>query len=206
MERLRSIYNAVDQFLDRASIRRELRRELLLRDEDRPRTAAQALKSVLPAVRVHDRGAQLKRIGSPQGLDGRGASAHWEFFFDLPARRAQLACDWGLTWDERGDPVGPARLTITIRPFPPQGSLLRRMVQEGKLLYRQLEGPWREELLRSPALPLKFRDTDLALDEFIGQGLDPSQHEFTVGTGQRPERGPCWLAQTRERTFYAGFS
>jgi hypothetical protein len=52
---------------------------------------------------------------------------------------------------------------------------------------------------------LKFRDTDVAAADFIKQGLDVTQMEFSLHTGQEPGGGMRWIAQTRRDTYYAAF-
>jgi hypothetical protein len=79
------------------------------------------------------------------------------------------------------------------------------MVKEGKLLHRQMAGMWKQECRRRPNLPHEFRDTDVILAEFIEQGLDVSQTEFSLTTGQSPEDRLCWVAQTRRENYYAAF-
>jgi hypothetical protein len=204
--RIRKLYNAIDGLFDRAAITRTIHISRDLREPGIRKTARAAFESILPAAEKYDRKAQLKRIVSTSGIDERGTSAHWEFFFDLPGRQAQAICEWKLTWDEKIDAHGPPVMEVTVRPFPPAESPLRRMVRDGNLLYRQLKGYWSEELRRLPPLPLKFRDTLLLPADFEKQGLDITQMEFTLSTGHSPERRVSWMAQTRDKTYLAAFS
>lgn len=165
----------------------------------------QAYKSIQPIAQKLDRQAHLRSISSQEGLDKDGASSHWEFFFDLPQRRARLICDWFLPWNEATDNFGPATIEVVVNPFPPLDSPLRQLVKEGKLLHRQLIGLWKQECRRSSYLPSRFRDTDTVVAEFRQQGLDVTQVEFSLHTGQSPEGRPSWIAQTRRDRYYAAF-
>ncbi|MBM3123979.1 MAG: hypothetical protein FJZ87_02775 [Chloroflexi bacterium] len=171
-----------------------------------PCTAKTALNTILPTIKRYDHKALLKHILSQHGIDDQGASAHWEFFFDLSNRRAQAVCEWKLSWDEKADAYGPPRMMIAINPFPPENSPLRRMVREGHLLHRQLAGTWLEEVRRHPALPVHFRDTDIVLADFKKQGLDAGLMEFSLSTDASPDLGVRWAAHTRSRTYFVPFS
>ena len=203
--KFRIIYNSIDSLFDRSSISKNISFSQELRGERGPKTAIGALHETLPAVRRFDRKSQLKRIVSQPGIDDQGMSPHWEFFFDLLSRRAQLLCEWKLIWDEKADTYGPPRMEITIRPFPPAESPLRQMVRDGHLLHRQLIGLWLKEARRLPTLPNSFRDTNLILADFKAQGLDTTQMEFSLCTSHSPERGVSWMAQTRDKTYYTAF-
>jgi hypothetical protein len=200
---LRRLYNRVDRFFDRRTLTQELRSSHELKGSNEPQTARQVFEVAWQAAQELDREACLKLIVSPQGVDQQGASAHWEFFFDLPQRRAKLEGNWFLPWEDERQGFGFARFDLIARPFPAANSLLRQMVNEGKLLHRQLAGFWEEERRRSPDLPLHFRNSDEAIIELMRQGLDLLQDEFSLGTGQSPEGSLAWVAQTRKREFYA---
>ena len=200
--RFRRLYNAVDRFFDYRTISQELRFSREAGEKKQRRTARQALEVILPAAKEFDRQARLKAIVSQQGIDRNGTSAHWEFFFDLVSRRAKLAGEWVLTWDTGADTYGPARIDVVVQPFPPAGSPLRQLVREGHLLQRQLAGMWRQERKRRPDLPDRFRDTDVVLADLARQGLDVTLVEFSLSTGLSPEGRLCWLAQTRDDTYY----
>jgi hypothetical protein len=202
---LRRAYNAVDILFDARAIRQELHFSRELEDIRHPRSAYQAFRSIHPFVNKLDRQARLKMIVSQPGIDAEGASAHWEFFFDLVQRRAHLICDWALSWNEASDDFGPARVELAIKPFPSVDSPIRQLVASGKLLHRQMVGLWKQECERSPALPKRFRDTDAVLADLNQQGLDVSQTEFSVRTGLSPEGRISWIAQTRKDIYYSAF-
>jgi hypothetical protein len=166
-------------------------------------TARQALGWILPVVKELESHPILKMMVAPHGLDLAGASAHWEFLFDLENRRAKLVAEWALPWDESSDAFGPAQIQVRVRPFPPADSPIRQMVNTGKMLRLQLVTLWKQELERTPNLPLNFRDSDAALQEFIRKGLDPALTEFSLQTGRSPQGGICWMAQARRKTFTA---
>jgi hypothetical protein len=141
-------------------------------------------------------------IVSQSGIDRDGTSRGWEFFFDLPDRRAQLARDWAVA--PEADPA--ARVQLVARPFPPADSPLRQMVREGRMLRQQLAGMWRRELRRRPDVPAGFRDTPVVAGELAGLGLDLDLEEFSLGTGQAPDGRPAWVAQARRDTYYVALS
>src|SRR5688500_14166749 len=122
------------------------------------------------------------------------------------ARRAQLVCEWILPWDDAIDNYGPAGVEIVVKPFPAVDSPVRQMVREGKLLHKQMISMWKQEYKRLPDLPNKFRDTDMVLADFLQQGLDPTQVEFSLRTGQSPQGQMCWMAQSRTATYYSAFA
>jgi hypothetical protein len=198
---LRRLYNRIDRFFDYQSLAQELRSSRDLRESNEPQTARQALEQVWQAAQELDREACLKMIVSPGGVDQAGASTRWEFFFDLPQRQAKLECNWFLLWEDERNGFGLAHLELIARPFPPADSLLRQMVNEGTLLYRQLAGFWEEERRRAPDLPLHFRNSDEAVAELMGQGLDLLEDEFSLGTGHSPQGSLAWVAQTRRQEF-----
>lgn len=206
IKRLRSLFNQVDSALEINAITEESRFSQTSDGDRMPKTAAQALNLVLPLVRRYDSKARLKLMVSQHGLQQAGTSADWEFFFDLASRQAQLAGEWVLDLDEEADHYISSRINIIVRPFPPANSPLRQMVRDGHLLHRQLAGLWRQELERRPDLPLHFRDTHMALADFIQQGLDPTLDEFSLSTGQFPDGHSCWIAQTRDKTYYSALA
>jgi hypothetical protein len=206
MDNLRRLYNAIDQRLDRKIILEERRLALDGGGSREPLTARQALQNLLPAVHAFDRGARLKSIVSPPGLSGDGLSPRWEFFFDLPGRRARLNADCFLPWDAAADNYKPASIHLTVAPFPPADSYLRRRVNEGQLLHQQLTGLWKQEMQNTVYLPFSFRDTPAVAAEFSRQGLDFLELEFSLSTGPSPDGRLSWIAQARRRSYYAEFA
>jgi hypothetical protein len=200
---LRRIYNAVDLIFDRGAISKELHFSRNEGESRNPKTALQAFKSIQPFVLELDRQARLKMIVSQQGVNVNGTSLHWEFFFDLVQRRAQLVCDWVLPWDEAMDDYGTVSIEFVVKPFPTENSPIRQMVRDGKLLHQQMIGMWKQEYRRRPNLPDKFRDTDAALADFVQQGLNINKAEFSLSTGQSPEGRLCWIAQTKRDSYFA---
>lgn len=76
----------------------------------------------------------------------------------------------------------------------------------GVMLHRQLYGLWQQERRRRPDRPMHFLDSDAALSEFTRQGLDITRDEFSLSTGQSPEGCICWIAQARQKVYYAPFT
>ncbi len=136
-----------------------------------PITALQAFQFVQPVSCKLDRQYQLRMIVSQNRITANGTSAHWEFFFNLLRRRAKIACEWVLPWNETIDDYGQTKMDITVTPFPAVQSTIRTVVREGKLLHQQMIGMWRQECKRSPTLPTPFRDTDSVMADFVQQGL-----------------------------------
>lgn len=202
---LRRIYNSIDNLFDRGAISQDLRFSKSDMQSTSPKTAKHAFEKILPFVYELDKKASLKMIVSQQGIDNEGKSQHWEFFFDLIEKRAKLTCDWSLLWDESKDNYSHANIDFVAKPFPPADSPLRQMVKDGKMLNQQLVSMWKQESNRRPNLSLKFRDTSLIVKEFAQQGLDISQTEFSLSTGQDPTGKLCWLAQTKQFTYYSAF-
>jgi hypothetical protein len=203
---LRRIYNSVDQIFDTRALSQESHFSENGNIPEIPKTALQALNRILPFVTKIDNQARLKLIVSQQGLNLDGTSPHWEFFFDLTRRRAQVNVEWVLSWDKAADGYGPASIKFIVKPFPPVDSPIRQAVREGKLLHRQMIGMWKREYERRPSLPYKFRDSDLVLAHLLQQGLDISQDEFSFSTGQSPQGQIIWIAQTRDTTYYSPFA
>jgi hypothetical protein len=202
---IRKIYNRIDSLFDRAAITEKIQLTRETSGVDQPVTAGLAFGNVLPVARGFDRKAILKLITSPQGVDQHGNSTHWEFFFDLVQRRAQLAAEWKMTWDEKTDRHGPVQIAITVNPFPPVDSPIRRMVGDGQLLHKQMIGMWKQELRRRSALPHSFRDTNMVIVELVKQGLDITITEFSLHTGMSPKGQPNWIAQTRDGSHLVPF-
>lgn len=203
-DELRRVFNRFDRLFDRRAIAEERTEVHPLPDVVGPCSARVAFGIAHRAARAVDRGARLKMIVAPNGLFVDGTSDRWDMAFDLPDRRAKLACDLQLL--EADDGAGwTATLTVTIRPFPAEGGLLRRMVDEGKLLHRQLLGHWREEMRRTPDLPSTFKDSDAALEELRSQGLDPIVMEFSFGSTFDAHGVPSWRAAGRRETWETSF-
>lgn len=202
---LRRIYNSIDCLFDRNAITEDLHFTKDDAHSTLPRTALQAFQAVKSFVNNLDKKAVLKAIVSQQGVDLDGKNAHWEFFFDLINKRAQLVCNWKLNWDDKLDNYTSAKIEFKITPFPSMNSPLRQMVKEGKLLNQQLISMWKQEMNRRPNLPYKFRDTNLIIKDFTQQGLDVNQIEFSLSTGQDQTGKLCWLAQTKRKNYYAIF-
>lgn len=204
--RFRRFYNAVERCFDRRAFCQEMRFSREAGDEKQPKTARQAWEAILPVVRQYDRKVALKRIVSQGGIDGKGASSHWEFFFDLVIRRAKLSCEWVLDWDNLIDDYRSSHIEIAISPFPSENSPVRQLVRDGHLLYPQLSGLWIQERKRLPDLPYRFRDTQGVAADLLAQGLDLTTTEFSLSTGQSPQGRLCWMAQTRKDTYYVPLS
>lgn len=203
---LRRIYNSIDRLFDIWAITQELRYSREGGESRSPKTALQAFQFVQPVIRELDRQSQLKMITSQQGLSVNGTSTHWEFFFNLFRRRAEVVCEWVLPWNEATDDYGQAKIEISINPFPTVNSPIRTAVREGKLLHQQMIGMWRQECKRRPTLPSHFRDTDIVLADFVRQGLDITQAEFSLSTGHSPQGKLGWIAQTRNAAYYSPFA
>jgi hypothetical protein len=206
IERIRSLYNKIDNLFDRRSITEKIQFSREIPNQAQVVPAGQAFANVLPIAREFDRKAVLKSIVSQQGTDSSGRSAHWEFFFDLVDRRAQLAAEWKLAWDERADRYGPAQVAITVNPFPPPDSPMRIMVQDGRLLHQQLIGIWKQELARRPVLTDRFRDSNVAITELVQQGLDLASMEFSLHTDASQHGQASWIAATRYKSYSTSFA
>lgn len=202
---LRRIYNKVDSLFDRKAVTDEITKKINITNYITPQTALKAYESVIKFVYKFDKQSKLKMIVSPEGTDEKGVSPQWEFFFDLAILRAKMVCVWKLDRDDQKDDYKHAVIHITIKPFPSIDSPVRQMVKEGKLLHKQMIGMWYQELKRTPSLSNKFIDTDIALGDFIKQGLDITQDEFSLSTGKNPNGKTCWIAQTRKKNYYSDF-
>lgn len=201
VEQFRRLYNAVGSMLDFQTIAAEINFSREIKDDAQRKTARQALAHIAPLVREFDSKAQLKMIVSQSGVDAAGCSGQWEFFYDLVRRKAKLIGVWQLVWDEQKDDFAAAQITVTIHPFPPADSPVRQMVRDGRLLYQQLGGLWKQEYKRTPVLPQTFLDTSSIVPELAEQGFDVSTAEFSLSTVQSGEGQWCWMAQTKSSTF-----
>lgn len=207
VERMRRIFNRLDRALDRRSLKEVVRISRETGEGATPVTARVAFRTCQKAARSIDRGARLRLIAAPQIATGDGGTSRtWDFHFHLPRRRAEFACRWELPFDEEADDFGPARLDATATPFPAPGGLWETMVDQGKLLYRQQNGLWRQERSRRRDLPHRFRDSDEVVAEFEAQGLDPLSEEFTLGTRSEGAAPPVWTAATRNTTWETPFA
>lgn len=164
------------------------------------KTASTAFASIIKLVKKFDRHAKLKMIVSPDGVDRDGASFRWEYFFDLPKLQAKLVCDWHVQNDHNN--IAVERADIAVTPFPPADNVIRQMVDEGKLLYPQLKGMWRKELVRTPDIPYSFYDSSVAIVDLVTLGLTPLDMEFSLVTGTGPDGNLSWIAQTRDNKIY----
>ena len=204
---MRRLVNRIDHLLDLRSLRAEDRKTLPAPSIAGPCTVRAAFDPALRHARRHDRGAQLKRIVSPNGLFPNGTSDRWEFLFHLPSRRgiANIELQILEVEDSGWSPEHTATWSVWVRPFPTREAALYRMMQEGKLLYRQFEGHWRQEMRRSPPLPWSFRDSDEALQDFVVQGLDPTIHEFSFASRLGAGGHPVWAAHGRHEEWETPF-
>jgi hypothetical protein len=203
---LRRIYNRIERSFDRTALVHEMRIDRELRGAATLERASFAFAQILPIVTELDRSCRLKMIVAPQGVDRSGATFRWEFLFDLVRRRAKADAVWFLRWDDSSDAFKEARAQIVARPFAPSGSTLHRMVEEGKLLYPQLKGLWRQEHCRSAALPHTFCDSDRAMQALTRQGLDAEDMEFSLSTAVSAGGRFEWVARTRTQTYSTDFA
>lgn len=169
-------------------------------------TAHEAFERVAPSTRRLDRTFRLKHVSAPAGIGVDGRSACWSFLFDLPRRRAQVSADWTLVWDEASDAWSRAIAASIARPFPPLGGLVRRQVEEGRILYRQMASQWLDERARTPDLPVPFVDSDRALEALATRGLDASEAEVQLATGVDDAGEPVWIGTTRDREASVPFA
>ncbi len=202
---LRRMYNSIDRLFDIWAITQESRYSRNGGDSKSPITALQAFRLVQRVIRELDWQYQLTMITSQHGLTANGTSQHWEFFFLLLRRRAEVVCEWVLPWNEAIDDYGQAKIEVTVTPFPAVLSPMRTAVKEGKLLHQQMIGLWRRECQSRPTLPARFRDTETVMADFVRQGLDVSQAEFSLHTGQSPQGTLSWIAQARHLAYFSPF-
>lgn len=207
VESLRRLFNRLEQTFDRRSLKEVVRISRQTGQGAAPVTAREAFRTCLKEARTLDRGAKLRLIAAPKiATGGDGTSRTWDLHFHLPRRRAQLACRWELPFDEAADDFGPARLEATATPFPAPGTPLVTLVDQGKMLYRQLNGLWLQERRRGRDLPHRFRDSDEVVAEFKAQGLNALDEEFTLGTRAEDARSAVWTAATRVTTWETSFA
>lgn len=208
-ESLRKVFNSVDALFDLRTLREARRFSLSAGKVREGQTARYAFERAHPVALEQDREARLKMVVSQAGADGingQGRSSSWEFFYDLPRIRAHLILTWFLPWNEAADDYDPARLDVDLKPFLSPDGLITRMIHEGKLLYRQVEGLWQEEMRKVSYLPTEFRDSDWAVADFIEQGLDVTLDEFTMTSGHSAEGRPIWIAQARQKNYSTAFT
>ncbi len=197
----RRLYNSVEAFLDRGALVKEHRftRSALTTSGALTMGAVYALcRNIAEEM---DSRPCMTMIAAPEGTDRAGTALRWEFFFDLPGRRAKLECAWSMPGDGHD-----AQIDVVARPFPDADSLLRQQVKDGKLLYRQLVGMWNAERRRHPGLPRRFQNSDAAMYEFVRQGLDVGQEEFSLIAKHDPGHGASWVLQTRDKTWRVPFA
>lgn len=196
-DNLRRLYNRLDSALDRTALREERRAQHELRLPAAPLRARAALALVLPHARRFERRPILKGVAAETGLQPDGSAATWDFFFDLPTKRAKLAFHLEVDVEDGSS----ATLYSKAWPYPVANSPFRRMAEEGRILYRQLASHWRQELARTPEVSLSFRDSDAVLADLTKAGLDTSS-EFSLSTGVRPGGQQGWHAQTRHAEYW----
>jgi hypothetical protein len=207
VEALRRLFNRLDRAIDRRSLREVVRITRETGQGAEPVTARVAFQACLKVARSLDRGARLRLIAAPKiATLADGTSRAWDFHFHLPRRRGVLACRWELPFDAAADDFGPARLDVTATPFPAPGSPMLTLVDQGKMLYRQLNGLWRMERRRARDLPHRFRDSDEVVAELAAQGLDATLDEVTLATRCDGDAPPVWTAATRDRTWETRFA
>lgn len=201
-DRLRRLYNHVACRLDRSSLTEETRRELDLGAAVEPKSALEALALGRRLVERLDRRARLTKIAAPAGTLANGSAQRWEYLFDLAAARARAELVWSLVWDESLDRWVGARVELIARPFVPRGGTLWKLLEEGKLLYPQIAGLWRQELGRTSPLPRRIRDSTEVLPALIRAGLRPEEVEFSLTTEVKPPVEPRWVAHTRREAYF----
>ncbi|MEM9382361.1 MAG: hypothetical protein AAGB93_20580 [Planctomycetota bacterium] len=191
---LRRLHNRIAGLVDRRSLRAEVRIERSSGAAE-PKTARSAFQLAAGPARRLDRTLRLKHVSAPAGVDVDGRATHWSFLFDLPRRRAQVRADWSLVHDG----WTRARVSSIALPFPPLGGLVRRQIDEGRIVYRQMQSHWIEERARTPDLPVPFVDSDRAVDALVGLGLDAAIAELRLATGVDADGAPVWIGASRDR-------
>lgn len=206
MEHLRRLYNAIDVFFDWAALIEKVEFSQKTDSGNVPVTARQAYSVCQTLAMDFDRKASLKLIVSPDdAIQANGTATKWEFFFDLPQRRAQMIAVWYLPCSPETGNFEDAQIDVTVNPFPAADSTLRKLVKEGKLLHKQLVGMWRKEYKSKPPLPRRFRDSDEVMAEFAEQGLDIAETEVTLIAECKAGESPLWRADARGSSYYAKF-
>ncbi len=199
---IRRLYNALGQSFDRQVLDQAVHASHRIENSSTPVSAGQAFSLVLAEAKNMDTKARLKLISAADGVQADGRATRWEFFFDLPRRRAKLECAWFLVWDKRADAFVATQVEVRAQPFPASDNKLRQLVDEGELLYQQLRGLWQQERKRTPDLPHKFRDSDAVIRELAELDNNLLNHELSLSTGLNPQGKPCWVARTRSDNFY----
>lgn len=197
---LRRLYNSIDKIFDRGALEKEERftRSGLTTSGALTMGAVYALCQNI--AQEFEFRPCLTMIAAPEGTDRMGMALRWEFFFDLPKRRARLECAWTMREDGQD-----AQIDVTARPFPPADSPLRKQVEAGQLLRRQLAGMWLSERGRRPCLPRRFYNSDQAMIKIVQQGFDPAKEEFNLTAKFTDGGQACWVLQAREKTYQVPF-
>lgn len=205
---LRRLYNSVETRFDRRVLNQETR---IVRQSDssrNPLTVREALTKIWPVIQELDEEAYLKAISAPAGVDAFGRSSRWNFMFELHNRRARLYCCWILPPIADGEAVAEKHNPIIdakVKPFPPEDSVYRQMVAQGKMLCHELTELWHQERKRRPDLPTQFRDSDVVIRELTQKGLDITTHRFTLSTSKATTGRLSWMARVDDYAFYVNF-
>jgi len=202
---LRRLYNSVENRMDKRVLNQDVRTVHKLSGGRVPLTACESLTKVWPIVQEMDEAAHLKSVSTPNGVDAQGRSSRWNFHFELHNRRARLQCCWLLPWSEAKEEYGLPILDARAKPFPPEDSVYRQMVSQGKMLCRELTELWLQERKRRPDLPLNFRDSDIVIRELIQKGLDIAANRFTLSSCKTSTGQLSWLAKVEDYAFYTEF-
>lgn len=202
---IRRIFNSFEYRMDKRVLNQEVRSVHRLNGGKTPLTACEALSKIWPVVQDMDENAFLKSVSSPTGVDINGKSARWNFNFELQNRRARLQCFWLLPWDDREGDYGQSILDARAKPYPPEDSVYRQMVSQGRILCRELNVLWQAERKRRPDLPLHFRDSDVVVRELVQKGLDVDAHNFTLSSVKTIHGKLNWLAKVDDYAFFADF-
>lgn len=202
---LRRLYNSFEHRMDKRVLNQDIRTVHKLEGAREPLTACESLTKIWPLVRQMDESAHLKAVGSPNGVDATGRSSRWNFYIELHSRRARLHCSWLLPWDESGNGFSAPVLDVRAKPYPPEDSVYRQMVSQGKMLCHELTELWQQERRRRPDLPLHFRDSDVVIRELTDKGLDIAANRFTLSTAKATNGKIHWLAKVDDYAFYANF-
>jgi len=202
---LRKLYNSVENRLERNLVNQEERIVRKLKGGANPLTVCETLTKIWPIVQQVDESAHLKSISAPDGVDVAGRASRWNFLFELHDRRARLHCCWLLPWNETKERYDSPIFDGRAKPFPPEDSVYRQMVSQGKMLCRELTELWLQERKRRPDLPLHFRDSDAVIRELTQKGLDIAANRFTLCTSKDNTGKMSWMARIDDYSFYANF-